>query len=351
MTSSLPRSSLFLSLSGALGLAGAAPAAAQPPAAVMLHTSTCQPEADSALRRALEIELQALHVEPRWASTDAVGAPAPITLSAECDAESGNVSLRVWASEPRLVLSRFVALRDVDEPARARTLALVISEALGPSLASESADGSSARLERQPPSEAAPFAAPARASQRRSSFADSDAFDELFTTTSPYGMPHAFRLGTAAQARLSMRDSSVLLGAELSASGPVADHFDATWELSYAGSALGSEALDASWWSVAIGGDFVDIDAIGLAAGPRLALGHLSITGGEGFEASTERTLVAQIGFRGKFEVPIDDRFSALMTFGALHTLGVYATTPYTGLDEGLNGWMLSWSLGFGVGP
>jgi hypothetical protein len=353
MTSSPPRSSLLLSLSGALGLAWAAPALAQPPAAVMLHTSTCQPEADSALRRALEIELQALHVEPRWASTDAVGAPAPITLSAECDAESGNVSLRVWASEPRLVLSRFVALRDVDEPARARTLALVISEALGPSLASEAGGGDPARLEPQPPSESEPSFGPIlRARERRSDFADSDGYDgELFTTTSPYGMPHAFRIGTSAQARLSMRDSSVLLGAELGASGPVSEHFDATLELSYAGSAMGSSALEASWWSMAFGADFVHFDAIGLAAGPRLAFGHLSLTGEESFDFITERTLVAQIGVRSKFEVPIDDRLSALMTFGALHTFGVYATTPYRGLDEGLNGWIVSWSLGLGLEP
>jgi len=352
MTSSPPRSGLFLSLASALGLAWAAPAAAQPPAAVLLHTSTCQPEADAALRRALEIELQALHVEPRWASTDAVGAPAPITLSAECDAESGSVSLRVWASEPRLVLSRFVALRDVDEPARARTLALVISEALGPTLASEGDDGS-ARLDLQPPSEAEPSFAPAARARRRRGFADSDVYDgELFTTTNPYGMPHAFRIGTSAQARLSMRDSSVLLGAELAVSGPFSDHFDATLELSYVGSSRSSSALQASWWSMAVGADFVHFDAIGLAAGPRLSFGHLSLSGQDSsFEPITERTLVAQLGVRSKFEVPIDDRLTALMTFGAQHTLGVYAVTYYTGLDEGLNGWIVSWSLGLGVEP
>lgn len=354
MTTSPPRSGLLLAFASALGLAWAAPARAQPPAAVMLHTSTCQPQADAALRRALEVELQALNIEPRWASTDAVGAPAPITLSAECDGESGSVSLRVWASEPRLVLSRFVALRDVDEPARARTLALVISEALAPALASD--DGLT-RIDAPPPSETAPAAAPARSSRQRgrrgSRLFRSDPYDddELFTTTSPYGMPHAFRVGTSAQARLAMRDSSVLLGAELAVSAPVSDRFDTALELSYASTTSWSSALQTSWWSMALGTDFVHFDAIGLAAGPRLSFGYLSVTRDEWDVPSTERTVVAQLGVRSKFEVPIDDRLSALMTFGAQHTFGVYALTHYTGLDEGLNGWVVSWSLGISVEP
>jgi hypothetical protein len=356
MTSSPTRSGLLLAFASALGLAWATPATAQPPAAVMLHTSTCQPQADAELRRALEVELQALNIEPRWASTDAVGAPAPITLSAECDGESGSVSLRVWASEPRLVLSRFVALRDVDEPARARTLALVISEALGPALASDRDDGGLARIDAPLPSGAAPAVAPARSSRQRgrrgSRFARSDPYDdELFTTTNPYGMPHAFRVGTSAQARLAMRDSSVLLGGELAVSAPVSDRFDAALELSYASSTSWSSALQTSWWSLALGTDFVHFDAIGLAAGPRLSFGYLSVTGDEWYDPSTEHTIVAQLGVRSKFEVPIDDRLSALMTFGAQHTFGVYALTHYTGLDEGLNGWVVSWSLGLSVEP
>jgi hypothetical protein len=40
------------------------------------------------------------------------------------------------------------------------------------------------------------------------------------------------------------------------------------------------------------------------------------------------------------------------MTLGAQHTLGVYAiTSQYTGFDEGLNGWLLSWGLGLGIEP
>lgn len=358
MTSSLHCSRLLLAFANALGLAWAAPAAAEPPAAVLLHTSTCGPEQDAALRRALEIELEALHIEPRWAGTDAVGAPAPITLSAECDRSSGSVSLRVWASNPRLVLSRFVALRDVDEPARARTLALVISEALGPTLARPADDGVAA-----PPAPARPApptreadAAQPRAPRRPvfyriNPYGDADS-DELFTTTNPYGMPHAFRIGTAAQARLSLRDSSVLLGAEMGMSGPLSEDFDATLEVSYAGSTRWLSALDATVWSVAFGSDFVHFDTIGFALGPRLAFGHIGITDDGSFERVSERTLFTQLGLRSKLEVPIDERLSVLLTFGAHKTLGVYAlTTRYTGLDEGLNGWGINWSLGLGVEP
>jgi hypothetical protein len=338
-----PRSRLLLAFANTFGLVWAAPAGAQPPAAVMLHTSTCRPQDDAALRRALEVELQALHIEPRWASTDAVGAPAPITLSAECSADSDSVSLRVWASNPRLVLSRFVALRDVDEPARARTLALVISEALGPTLAIDR-DDSAERAEPPPPP------------RRGSGFSRSDPYgdqgaNELFTTRNPYGMPHTFRIGAAAQTRLAMRDSSVLLGAEVGASGPIADSVDASFEVSYSGTASGMSALPSSWWSVALGSDFVHFDAIGLAAGPRLSFGHLSITRNDSGGPTTERTLVAQLGLRSKFEVPVSERVSALLTFAAQHTFGVYALTDYTGLDEGLNGWVISWGLGLGVEP
>jgi hypothetical protein len=313
-----------------------------------------------ALRRALEVELVALHIEPRWASTDAAGAPAPITLSAECDTKSGSVALRVWASEPRLVLSRFVALRDVDEPARARTLALVISEALGPALAQFREEGGADSAE-PPPAAAAPLDEAAAASRplerRRTSFqrinpyGDEDPH-ELFTRKNPYGMPHTVRLGTAAQARLSMRDSSVLLGAEVGLSGPVADDLDATMEVSYASSTSWLSALDASVWSLAFGADFVQFDTIGVALGPRLSFGHISVSDVVSFEDVSERTVFTQLGVRSKLEVPFDERLSALFTFGAHRILGVYAlTSSYTGLDQGLGGWGISWSLGLGVEP
>jgi hypothetical protein len=84
---------------------------------------------------------------------------------------------------------------------------------------------------------------------------------------------------------------------------------------------------------------------------PRLAFGFLSITDDNSFEPTTERTLVTQLGLRSKFEVPVDERLAILLTFAAQRTLGVYALTHYTGLDEGLNGWVVSWSLGLGVEP
>lgn len=371
MTSSPHRPRLLPAFASAFGLAWAVPAAAEPPAAVLLHTSTCGPEQDAKLRRALEVELEALQVEPRWASTDAVGAPPPITLSAECDLGSGSVSLRVWASTPRLVLSRFVALRDVEEPARARTLALVISEALGPTLASSRDTGSSepsagapAEAASEPadapvlaPPAAPSQAAPSRARSRRrpalyriNPYGAGDS-GELFTTTNPYGTGRTLRVGTAAQARLSLRDSSVLLGGEMGMSGPATDDLDATFELSFAGSTSALSARDATWLSTAFGIDFVRGDTIGFAIGPRLTLGYLGISDVVELEPTTERTLVTQLGLRSKFEVPIDGGLSALLTFGAHHTLGVYALTYYTGLDEGLNGWVISWSLGLGVEP
>lgn len=389
-------------------LLGAASAAAREPTTVALYTSTCSPREDAALRRALEVELRAMEVEPRFGAADASGAPARFTLRAECDADDQSVALRLWSNEPELVLARRVALRDVAAPARARTLALVISEAIAPALAGgampaggdrssrSAAPSTAATSSTAPPAAGAgthraasprvasaassfPSERETRSTPRASSHIATDGsnpqarsrsrrtsrltrtnpygeLDELYSTSNPYGMPHAFRISTGAQGRVASRDSSVLLGLELGMSGPLSENADWAIEISNSSSTAWGSELDASWWSASLGLDFVNLNSIGLAFGPRLSFGHLDISdpdprGFDSDDAGPERTLVTQLGLRSKLDVPVGERISMQMTFSGHHTVGVYALTRYTGLDEGLNGWVLSWGLGLGIEP
>jgi len=418
MTSS-PRSFHRLALASAL-LVWSTRAAAREPTAVALYTLACSPREDAALRQALAVELRAIGVEPHWGATDAAGAPARFTLRAECDAENDNVALRLWSSEPEpretrsprrvspnveevtnaevpvgpgstrpspaqrgrgepgpssgheaLVLARTVALRDVAAPARARTLALVISEALGPALALGDEPALPEPTLRRPPLAVAHTAAgtddeatsaplperaePPRARSRRTSaFSRANPYgqlDELYSTSNPYGLGRAFRIGTGALGRMAMRDSSVLLGLELGANGPLSESADWAFEVSHSSSTAWTSELEASWWSSAIGFDWVDVKSIGLALGPRLSFGHLSISDLDPYDPSTERTLVTQLGFRGKLDFPVGERLSVQMTLSGHRTVGVYALTSYTGLDQDLNGWVFSWGLGLGLEP
>lgn len=367
--------SATLAFAGAL-LLSASVAAAREPATVGLHTTGCDPDADVALRQALEVELRAMRVEPRWGPRAEADAPARYTLRATCDPADDSVALRLWSNEPALLLSRRVALRDVAEPARTRTLALVISEALGPALLGDARDAPAASPSSAPaasarPSDvrerddAAPVSEPRARPVARGASARGErprraggllrtnpyAPLELYSTSSPYGMPHGFRIGTGALGRLALRDSSVLLGLELGANGPLSESIDWSLELSHSSSTAWSSELGVSWWSTSLGVDLVDVDAIAVAAGPRLSLGHLSINDPSPTDASTERTLVAQLGFRGKIDVPVGERTSVQVTFSGHRTVGVQALTHYTGLDRELNGWILAWGLGLGLEP
>jgi hypothetical protein len=327
------------------------------PGVVLVRATSCEaPRDDAALRHALEVELAAMHVETRWEMRDAEAATPRVSLSAECAADTGVLSLRVWSSVPHLVVERSVALRDVPEAARARTLALVISEALGPALADarraagsedEAAEGASSQRT------AFPAATTAVSSLDGPLFTRADPYypADLFNETDPYGARRALRLAAAAQARLAAHDSAMLLAFEVSASGPLAGAVDWGIEVSRA-SAMAwktDRTFDVNWWNASIGTDIVSARTVSLAFGPRLSLGHLTVEDSDVFSTRSERTLVTQFGGRAKIDAPLSRRSSVQMMVAADRTLGVLALTHYTGLDREVRGWLLSWGMGLAV--
>jgi hypothetical protein len=314
------------------------------PSVVVQPSSTCSAAyADGALQHALEVELAATPLE-RVAAAEDVASPR-LTLSAECEEEA--VSLRVWSSVPRLVVARTVALTDVPEAARARTLALIVREALAPVRAdapSSSASSSEGELEPSTPrrSSRMPAALLTRDNPYDAGLAPLDPSEASFDA-------RPIRIGAAAQGRLFLDDDNMLLALEVGASGPLSQTLDFGIEASHIDGKISSvvSALDVDWWNASMGIDFVLARSILFAIGPRFSLGSLTIS-----DDSTDRehTLVTQLGARTKLDLPLSQQASVQMTTAIQHRLGVLALeADYSGFDRALDGWLLSWGLGLAM--
>jgi hypothetical protein len=348
----LPQTSRHLALASALlsVVPGAAHAADPGPRVVVLRTSACRAAYDdAALQHAIDVELAARHVQFQRGVSDDAAPPSGVTLSTECD-PAGGVSLRVWSSSPRLVVERSVALKDVPEAARARTLALIITEALGPALANATPDPSEAE---QSPDQPLPEATPAPGPLGSRLLTREDPYSpwgDLFISSDPYAS-QAVRIGAAAQLRVALRDDSVLVAYELGASGPLTDGINWGVEATHAGANTWTRPgeREVSWWNAAFGIDAIWSRRMLLALGPRLSFGRLAITDAD--LANTERTLVTQLGARARLDLPVGNHGSVQTMLAAEHTLGALALTDYTGFDRSQRGWLISWGLGFAVQP
>jgi hypothetical protein len=174
----------------------------------------------------------------------------------------------------------------------------------------------------------------------------------LFTAEDPYSTPRQARLGAAAQARVLTHGGAPLFGFEISASGPLSHSVDLSAETSFATATTWSPSGDReiSWWSASVGADLVTADELySLSLGPRLSLGHLTVSDTNGNSVIPERTLVTAFGARAELEIPFSERASVQTMLLTQHSLGVLALNHYTGLDRVVSGWLFSWGLGFTV--
>jgi hypothetical protein len=329
-----------------------------------LNASRCvtSRQEDAALLHALEIELSsaplAAGLEPAAAAP-----PARVIVSVECQADTEAVTLRVQSSGSSRVEQRSIVLGDVPVRARARLLALVIAESLGSTLApaaSEPDESWSTSALVSAPEPAASTSQSVAPSRKRLGSA-------LFTTRNPYAggaydapstmdeplQPPGLRLGFGSQARMALGPSAVLLAFEASASGAIERYIGWGVEASYA--AVGDAAtergkLDVSWWTASGGFDFIATRRADIVVGPRLSVGHFSAVRG-GDSPLSETTLGTQLGGRATFTSRLDGRASLAMTFSAQRTLGVAALGSYTGLDTAFHGWVIGWGLGLAIDP
>jgi hypothetical protein len=313
----------------------AAGAAGSVAGVVALRPSSCMTsQDDDALLRALEVELTSVQLQARDASEPESPA-ARVVLSADCDRNTGAMTLRIRSSQSSVVQERSIALGEIPEAARPRLLALVIAEALGLELAADEANaGAGAHGE--------------------PSFETRDpygrAFDStLYTTDDPYDPPPSLRLGLGTQARLSPRHSNQLFAFELNASGPIASAVQWGVEGSYAtASDTWTPSGDAvvHWWTGAAGLDFIVRGMADLTLGPRVAFGYLTSS-----TANIAQTFDTQLGARAKLGTRLGPQTSLEIVLAAHRTVGMFARDRYDGVDTTFDGWLFSWGVGFAFQP
>jgi hypothetical protein len=295
----------------------------------------------SALLKLLRVELADEHFELRSDSRDNESSDVHVALSpSSCDRGGAEISIDITHTDMPLRVS----LAEVAEAARARTLALVIAEALRGR--AESSDASSAASRRAPESGAA-------ASALTSSTEDEpgNGIDALYARSDPYSSAPRIDVGVMLQARVLSQNDHVLLGAELGARVQVWRAVRAALELSYAtGERTALDVREIDWWNAATGLDVSLTELPRLRLGGRVSLGRVLLLSTE--DQRVQDTLVPMAGIRMGFGLPMGEHAS-LESFGeGMHTLnGLAAPWDSAFGPDGVRGWVVSWGLGVAIQP
>jgi hypothetical protein len=348
-----------------LAFSSAAPAQARGLETVWLELPDCAtpPYDPRELLRSLEIELSPYHLRVRTQPAGETQRGLSVSVSlARCDARADSLTLVYGDALGQRSRERELPLRDVPKAARARTLALVIAEALRPSRwaaengeqnepAPDPPDEGSAN---GPPSLAPALADPLRADARHelptqqlparsAGMPELTLHDEpLFQTEDPYPWPSRLRFGFDAQALLETRHNNLLIGFGLSARGALLGRSQWALELSYfGGDAQTPEGgpLNLRWWTGAAGVDFPLARSPRLHFGPRCSLSRLEDS------SSATAALLTTCGGRASLSAKFAPVMSLNVHLELDRSLQVVALTP--GRDSlPWYGWMLTWGAG-----
>jgi hypothetical protein len=278
--------------------------------------------------------------------------PRVVLRVSSCDPQADSLAVQIWSSEGRFLGARSIALLQIEPTARARTVALLITDALRPPRLPEGATPSEASELASDPF--GPTQAAASAALPRSSAQVHD--DPLPETDDPYPQPPSLRVGLGAHARLLAGDSDLLLGLEVGFRGRLLGPTEWAVEGSYSqGSRLSLlRARELAWWNGAVGVDFVASKAPHLSFGPRLALarvdGSFAAEDPTAYGVTQERAVVVTLGARASLSARLWRRTSMLATLELSHSL---YQTPLTDRGEYLPwyGWALTWGMGVSFGP
>jgi hypothetical protein len=349
-----------------LGLAGAGPAYAGTPDAVWLELPECAtpPYDTRELLRRLELELGShqlrLRVQPPRSTGNGLGVSVALP---RCDADADALTLQYRDGDGQRSRKRALSLRDVPKPARARTLALVIAEALRPSRWPGAAVPAepSAPAEQRPtrqrtlaPAAADPLsvkdASPlfvrqfplSGASLRRSALGDGVHDDPLIAPDDPYPWAEHLQVGFAAHARLVTREGNLLLGAELNLRGRMSRLTNVALEAFYSEGRTWTERggdLDLAWYGLAAGFDTRLAQTSQLRLGPRLSFSRLEDDG------TGAAALLTAVGGRFDFGARLAQRATLDVRMELAHSLYV------KGLSHDRDslpwyGWILTWGAG-----
>lgn len=331
------------------GLLGSAPAHAANPDTVAVEVTDCTSAAEepSGLLDALTVELAPLRLRPVWVSSNPPKVVARVLLrSQNCGHSSAPLELQIWSGRSRLIAERTISTRTVSRPALRRTLALLVSEALGPAreAVTEGTPDSNDDLAMSP------FDAPEPSDARRF---DATPEDALFFSADPYPRPSYLHVGAAVEMRLAPPYGSLLLGVELNAHARLNRATAWATEISYAGA--GNWAPDGNvivrWWDVASGIDLLAASDGSVAVGPRISAGYVAALTKDPTDLRIQRALVGELGFRARLSTQLGTVAALEVVTSLSHTLGVLALTDDVVLEKPLDGWLLSWGMGIALSP
>ncbi|MEY4551113.1 MAG: hypothetical protein RL685_7308 [Pseudomonadota bacterium] len=258
-------------LCGVLSFVAAGTARAEEMQEVWVELPDCaQPPYDAdQLSSSLALELSPYRLQARVQADAPAGGTHLRLLLASCDAETDSLLLR-WETPGAPPRRRQLSLRDVPWPARARTLALLISEALRPSRWQESEALS-------PPSPTPSGSALSLAPVTADPFSDSG----LPQRADPYPLPYPVYVAGDLHGSWVPRVGVLLYGIELGLHGRMLGPTEWSLEASYASgkggsSKLGTAGYDLEWWSAAVGVDYNFASARRLQIGPRLSMARMA---------------------------------------------------------------------------
>jgi hypothetical protein len=308
------------------------------------------------LLHALEVELAPLHLAPAWVSSEPPETAAVVVLRSDgCGSSEARLTLRVWSGHHTLIAKRQIAIGEVPRAALPRTLALIVSEALG--AAAKDAEERSAA----PPggsddpvgavASLLPLAETSLPAPRLSEY------DDLFVHQDPYPRYTPLRAGAAVVVRSASHHQDLLLGFEFNARGGLSRRLEWAAELGYVGGRkddLGETPGGINWWNASVGADVVaGGNNLRWTLGPRISLAHLEthFSDGSFFGDEYERELLTELGLRGQLSLLLGTRVGLDLFLVGGHTLGTLALTRSISSQDELRGWQLSWGFGVSVLP
>lgn len=257
-------------LGGLLALGSSRAAHADEPPEVWIELPECaQPPYDPAqLTSSLSLELSPYRLRAHLREGAAPGAAQLRVLLDRCDADADSLQLR-WEPPGAPPRQRQLSLRDVPFAARARTLALLISETLRPQRW-EGGDEQAGAAADSPPARGLHALAP---------LPDDPLYHSgLLQRSDPYPQPRSAYWSGALRASWVPPVSLLLYGVGTGLAGTMFGPAEWAFEAAYAGgrSTVSGELYELDWLNAALGVDLNLASERQLQIGPRLSVAHVT---------------------------------------------------------------------------
>jgi hypothetical protein len=343
----------FLASMGSVRPALARESAASGVVSIGLPSCAAAPFDTKQLLQVLAVELTPHQLRPEVQADVPKVAAARVELAvASCAPSNDRVTLQIWDVQRKLFVQRSVSLRAVASSARARTLALVITDALHPpslplvpydppSAPAEPDDSPSVPTESRGPAASAALTTPPDEPER----------DPLFETSDPYSTPRRLRVGATVHARFANHRQNTLLGLEANAHGPLWAGIEWAIEGSYSEGELLS-SLEMAWLNGALGVDIVTAGKPSFGIGPRLSFAHVSsqVAEGLGLVEPFQSVFLTLLGARAGLSGRVGESSLLEVMLEAAHTV---STVPVSEVSRGdgtlpfpSQGWIVTLGLG-----